>query len=166
MTGCHGTGLVCHGWTFKSDSCKQFNKRDALIDSLWLSWRQPLICFLFSGEKFPTLTSHREGPFRNLNFRISQSNHISSSFSSFDFKFSPFCPRRPGEGWEPSGGGFAPLHRPFSRPAFFVAGPRVTEVSLSGSTRRLNYSGFKVLRGLWQKHTRRFSSLGVTRSTP
>src|SRR5699024_6837443 len=59
---------------------------------------------------------------------------------------SPICPRRPGEGWEPSGGGFAPLHRPFGRPAFFVAGPRVTEVSLSGSTRRLNYSVFKVLR--------------------
>ena len=55
------------------------------------------------------------------------------------------CPRRPGEGWEPSGGGFAPLHRPFGRPAFFVAGPRVTEVSLSGSTRRLNDSVFKVL---------------------
>ena len=50
---------------------------------------------------------------------------------------SPICPRHPGEGWEPSGGGFAPLHRPFGRPAFFVAGPRVTEVSLSGSTRRL-----------------------------
>ena len=58
----------------------------------------------------------------------------------------PICPRRPGEGWEPSGDGFAPLHRPFSRPAFFVAGPRVTEVSLSGSSRRLSYAVFKVLR--------------------
>ena len=40
---------------------------------------------------------------------------------------------------------------PFGRPAFFVAGPRVTEVSLSGITRRLNYSVFKVPCGLWQK---------------
>ena len=57
-----------------------FSKRDSLVDSLWLSWRQPLICFLFSGEKIPTLTSHRERPFRNLDFRISQNNHISLCF--------------------------------------------------------------------------------------
>ena len=101
--------------------------------------------FLRSREKIPTLTSHREGPFRNLDFRISQNNHISPCFASYDLGFSPICPRRPGEGWEPSGGGFAPLHRPFGRPAFFVVGPRVTEVSLSGSSRRLNYSVFKVL---------------------
>ena len=153
-------------------------------------------------------------------------------FYVYDLGFSPICPRHPGEGWEPSGGGFAPLHQPFGRPAFFVAGPRVTEVSLSGSTRRLNDSVFKVLEifsfsglekrslhlraiekglfiasifrfhktitfhhvlplmilssppfvldapgrvgnllakvpcGLWQKHTRVFSSLGVTGSTP
>ena len=122
--------------------------------------------FLRSREKIPTLTSHREGPFRNLDFRISQNNHISPCFASYDLGFSPICPRCPGEGWEPSGGGFAPLHRPFGRPAFFVAGPRVTEVSLSGSTRRLNYSVFKVPCGLWQNHTRVFSSLGVTGSTP
>ena len=143
-----------------------FGKQDSLVDSLWLSWRQPLICFLFSGEKIPTLTSHREEPFRNLDFKISQSNHISLCFTFYDPGFSPICPRRPGEGWEPSGGGFAPLHRPFGRPAFFVAGPRVTEVSLSGSSRKLSYSIFKVLRGLWQKHTRSFSVPGVTRSTP
>ena len=125
-----------------------------------------MICFLFSGEKIPTLTSHREWPFRNFNFGISQNNHISPCFASYNLGFSPICPRRPGEGWEPSGGGFAPLHRPFGRPAFFMAGPRVTEVSLSGSSRRLSYSVFKVLRGLWQKHTRNFSSPGVTGSTP
>ena len=121
-------------------------QRNSLVDSLWLSWRQPLICFLFSGEKFLTLTSHREGPFYSINFKISQNNHTSPYFASYDLGFSPICPRRPGEGWEPSGGGFAPLHRPFGHPAFFVAGPRVTEVSLSGSSRRLNYSVFKVLR--------------------
>ena len=104
-----------------------------------------MICFLFSGEKFPTLTSHREGSFFTLHFKISQNNHISLYFASYDLGFSPICPRRPGEGWEPSGCGFAPLHRPFGRPAFFMAGPRVTEVSLSGSTRRLSYSVFKVL---------------------
>ena len=47
-----------------------------------------------------------------------------------------------------------------------MAGPRITEVSLSGSTRRLSYSVFKVPCGLWQKHTRNFSSPGVTGSTP
>ena len=120
------------------------------------------MCFLFSGEKFPTLTSHREGPFFTLNFRISQNNHILLYFASYNIGFSPICPRRPGEGWEPSGGGFAPLHRPFGRPAFFMAGPRVTEVSLSGSTRRLSYSVFKVPCGLWQKLTRSFSVPGVT----
>src|SRR5699024_12799848 len=67
---------------------------------------------------------------------------------------SPICPRHPGEGWEPSGGGFAPLHRLFSRPAFFVAGPRVTEVSLSGSTRRFGIhfsrsAGFGLVPPVW-----------------
>ena len=87
-----------------------FSKRDSLVDSLWLPWRQPLICFLFSGGKVPTLTSHREEPFRNLDFSISQNNHISPCFTFYDLEFSPICPRHPGEGWEPSGGGFAPLH--------------------------------------------------------
>ena len=119
-------------------------QRDSLVDSLWAISETTL--FLLSGEKILTLTSHREGPFYSINFQISQNNHISPCFASYNLGFSPICPRRPGEGWEPSGGGFAPLHRPFGRPAFFVAGPRVTEVSLSGSTRRLSYSVFKVLR--------------------
>ena len=73
--------------------------------------------------------------------------------------FSLICPRRPRKGWESSGGGFAPLHRPFARPAFFMAGPRVTEVSLSGSTRRLNYLVFKVLRrSLVKAYQKLFSS--------
>ena len=121
-----------------------FRKRDSLVDSLLAISETTL--FLLFREKILTLTSHREGPFFTLNFRISQNNHISLYFTSYGLGFSPICPRRPGEGWEPSGGGFAPLHRPFGRPAFFMAGPRVTEVSLSGSTRRLNYSVFKVLR--------------------
>ena len=69
----------------------------------------------------------------------------------------------PGEGWEPSGGGFAPLHRPFGRPAFFVAGPRVTEVSLSGSSRRLNYSVFKVLHWSLVKAYQKFFRSGSDR---
>ena len=70
-----------------------FRKRDSLVDSLWLSWRQPLICFLFSGEKIPTLTSHREGPFRHLNFGISQNNHISTCFNLRFFPHLSSTPR-------------------------------------------------------------------------
>ena len=33
-----------------------------------------------------------------------------------------------------SGVGFAPLHWPLGHPVFFMTGPRITEVSLSGST--------------------------------
>ena len=33
-----------------------------------------------------------------------------------------------------SDGGFAPLHWPLGHPVFFMTGPRITEVSLSGST--------------------------------
>ena len=73
-----------------------FSKRDSLVDSLWLSWRQPLICFLFSGEKIPTLTSHREGPFRSINFKISQNNHISPCFASYDLGSPPFVLDAPG----------------------------------------------------------------------
>ena len=136
----------------KLGSCKQDT---TLIQQAGLSRRQPLGCLgdnsfsplLLSGEKIPTLTSHREGTFRSIIFKISQNNHISLCFTFYDPGFSPICPRHPGKRWEPSGGGLAPLYRPFGRPAFFVAGPRVTEVSLSGSTRRLSYSIFKVLRG-------------------
>ena len=33
-----------------------------------------------------------------------------------------------------SGVGFAPLHWPLGHPVFFMTGPRITEISLSGST--------------------------------
>ena len=104
----------------------------------------PLGIFSFSGleKRSLHLRAIEKGPFATsiLEFHKTITFHC-----VLDTGFSPICPRRPGEGWEPSGGGFAPLHRPFGRPAFFVVGPRVTEVSLSGSSRRLNYSVFKVL---------------------
>ena len=39
--------------------------------------------------------------------------------------------------WELFGGGFAPLHWHLSHPVCFLTGPRITEVSLSGSTEKL-----------------------------
>ena len=122
-----------------------FSNRDSLVDSLWLSWRQPLICFLFllSGEKIFTLTSHREGPFRNLDFRISRSNHISLCFR---YGVLPYLSSTPRGGLGTFWRRICTAPSAFGRPAFFMAGPRITEVSLSGSTRRLSYSVFKVLR--------------------
>ena len=69
-------------------------QRDSLVDSLWAISETTL--FLLSGEKSLTLTSHREGPFFTLNFKISQNNHISPCFASYDLGSPPFVLDAPG----------------------------------------------------------------------
>lgn len=49
-------------------------------------------------------------------------------------KVSHIRPRLPASGAWTSGSGLVPLHWHFSHPVCFVTGPRITEVSLSGST--------------------------------
>jgi hypothetical protein len=49
------------------------------------------------------------------------------------FSYLSSTPRR----WELFGGGFAPLHWHLSHPVCFLTGPRITEVSLSGSAEKL-----------------------------